>query len=229
MFKNINVILTDIEGTCTSLSFVKDTLFPYSRNNMASFIADHADDREIAELLRQVAQEMGGGTPDQKQLVAQLQLWIDKDLKIPALKAIQGYQWQAGYQKGDYFGHLYDDAYHAFKNWLDKGIRLYVYSSGSVKAQKLLFSHTEYGDLSGWFSGNFDTAIGAKTQTDSYRRIAQEIGQAPQHILFLSDVIAELDAAHESGMQVASLQRDNQYSCHYFIAKDFSQIQLESK
>jgi len=228
MFKNIHAIITDIEGTCTSLSFVKDTLFPYSHVNMASFIADHAEDKDIAPLLQQVAQQMKNEQATPEQLVAQLRQWIKADLKIPALKALQGHQWQKGYDKGDFHGHLYQDAYQVLKHWRDSGIKLYVYSSGSVKAQKLLFSHTEYGDISGWFSGFFDTAIGGKTDADAYHRISQEIGYAPQHLLFLSDVLAELDAANKSGMQVACLQRDQEQPCNYFIAKDFSEIIVES-
>ena len=228
MFHEVKAVLTDIEGTCTALSFVKDTLFPYSRENMETFVVKHAQDKEIAPLLRQVAQHMENEQATQQQLVAQLRQWIDADLKIPALKTLQGFQWQVGYQQGDFHGHLYEDAYLAFKQWKQRGIKLYVYSSGSVQAQKLLFSHTRYGDISSWFSGFFDTAMGAKSEANAYRRIAQEIGLNAKHILFLSDVEAELDAASNSGMQVACLQRESEFSSRYFVAKNFSTIDLDS-
>jgi len=227
MFQNVKAILTDIEGTCTSLSFVKDTLFPYSRENMANFVAQYADVEEVSTLLKQVAEEIKDNNPSREQIVSLLRQWIDADLKIPALKALQGYQWQKGYENGDFHGHVYEDAYTAFQQWRNMGIKLYVYSSGSVKAQKLLFSHTHYGDLSEWFSGFFDTAGGAKSEAASYQHISREIGLPPQRILFLSDVESELDAATESGMQVACLQRESDFPCKYFVAKDFSTLEFE--
>ena len=227
-FHHVNAILTDIEGTCTSLSFVKDTLFPYSRETMANFVAKHADDPEIAKLLRDVAQQLGNEQARLPQLVDQLQRWIDEDQKIPALKAIQGFQWQYGYQQGDFTGHLYQDAYDQFQYWRSRQIDLYVYSSGSIKAQKLLFSHSTYGDISDWFAGFFDTGVGKKTDTQSYQRIAAEISQASANILFLSDITAELDAAHQSGMQVACLQRSTPVPCNYFVANDFNAIHVSN-
>lgn len=225
MFNDITAILTDIEGTCTSLRFVKDTLFPYSRENMAQFVAQHADDPAIIPLLQQVATSLGDAQASQAQIVQQLRDWIDSDQKIPALKSLQGFQWQFGYERGDFHGHVYEDAYAAFKVWRDRGLLLYVYSSGSVKAQQLLFAHTRYGDISSWFDGFFDTAVGAKTEPAAYQQIAKEIGQAPSRILFLSDIEAELDAASESGMQVACLQRESTTSpSKYTIAKDFNEI-----
>jgi len=225
MFKDISAILTDIEGTCTSLSFVKETLFPYSYDNMATFVAQHAQQAEIAPLLQQVAASMGDPPVSQEQIVQQLRDWIRSDQKIPALKSLQGYQWQYGYERGDFHGHLYEDAYLAFKSWRERGLALYVYSSGSVKAQQLLFAHTRFGDISNWFNGFFDTAVGAKVEPAAYQRIAQEIGKTASQILFLSDIEAELDAASESGMQVACLHRESSpLSSKYTIAKDFTQI-----
>jgi enolase-phosphatase E1 len=128
------------------------------------------------------------------------------------LKALQGMLWNNGYARGDYRGHVYPDAVDAMRRWHAAGIPLYVYSSGSVGAQKLLFAHSDAGDLSGLFAGHFDIAVGNKREIGSYRRIAQELGLPPGDILFLSDVVEELDAAHEAGMRTLLLDRPTDYA-----------------
>jgi enolase-phosphatase E1 len=204
----IRAILTDIEGTTSSLSFVKDVLFPYARERMAAFVHSHAGDPGIAPLLEDVRRSAGHGDMGVDAVAAQLVAWIDEDRKDTTLKVIQGMIWEQGYRNGDFHGHVYADAEAALRRWHGQGIRLYVYSSGSVQAQQQLFAHTEYGDLTGLFSGYFDTRSGAKQQSDSYRTIAREIGLPAQEILFLSDISAELDAAHAAGMQTCQLVRD---------------------
>ncbi len=203
----IKTILTDIEGTTSSLSFVKDVLFPYARERMGEFIRQHGKEpavqRELAEVRR-----LSGNNLSDAEVVSQLVRWIDEDKKITPLKSLQGMIWQDGYQKGDFKGHMYDDAVRNLKKWQQAGLRLYVFSSGSVQAQKLLFAHTEYGDLTPFFSGYFDTTIGSKRESDSYHKIAESIGIAPGDILFLSDIREELDAARGAGMQVTWLIRD---------------------
>ncbi len=200
--------MTDIEGTTSSLSFVKDVLFPYARERMAQFVREHANDPAVRKLLDDVRQMMDGRADDEK-VIAQLIQWIDEDRKITPLKALQGMIWERGFKQGDFKGHVYEDAVRNLKQWQARGIRLYVFSSGSVQAQKLLFAHTGYGDLTPLFSGYFDTTVGAKKETSSYHKIAQSIGLAPGDILFLSDIKEELDAAHEAGMQTAWLLRDS--------------------
>ena len=138
----------------------------------------------------------------------QLIRWIDEDKKITPLKSLQGMIWQNGYKKGDFKGHLYEDAVRHLKKWKQAGLQLYVFSSGSVQAQKLLFGHTAYGDLTPLFSGYFDTTLGSKRAAESYRKIAAAIGMAPADILFLSDIEEELDAAQVAGMRVRWLVRD---------------------
>ncbi len=200
--------MTDIEGTTSSLSFVKDVLFPYTRERMARFVRAHANDPAVRGLLDD-ARQLIGGPADDEEVIVQLIQWIDEDKKVTPLKALQGMIWEQGYRQGDFKGHVYEDAVRNLKQWHARGIRLYVFSSGSVQAQKLLFAHTGYGDLTPLFAGYFDTTVGAKREPGSYDKIAQSIGLAPSDILFLSDIKEELDAAHEAGMRTAWLLRDS--------------------
>jgi enolase-phosphatase E1 len=203
----IRAILTDIEGTTSSLSFVKDVLFPYSRARLPDFVRAHAREPAVRAPLDEISCLAGHALTDEE-AIRQLIAWIDEDRKITPLKALQGMVWEAGYRRGDFHGHVYDDAVRHLRRWKEQGLRLYVFSSGSVLAQKLLFGHTEHGDLTPLFSGYFDTTIGAKREADAYRSIAREIGLAPGEILFLSDIREELDAARGAGMNTCWLTRD---------------------
>lgn len=203
----IQAIVTDIEGTTSSLSFVKDTLFPYARARLATFVRARCNDPAVTRVLDE-ARRVAGGALDEAALIAQLTRWIDEDRKVTPLKTLQGFIWEEGYRRGDFTGHVYPDAARCLRAWHAQGMRLYVYSSGSVQAQKLLFSHSDAGDLTPLFSGYFDTAIGAKKEPDAYRRIATEIHLAPRAVLFLSDVKDELDAARAAGMDTCWLVRD---------------------
>ena len=200
-------ILTDIEGTTSSLSFVKDVLFPYAREHMGEFIRQHANDPAVVHELDEVCRVNDKKLTD-AEAIDQLMRWIDEDRKITPLKSLQGMIWENGYKKGDFKGHVYEDAVRNLKKWKLSGVRLYVFSSGSVQAQKLLFAHTDYGDLTPLFSGYFDTTIGNKREANSYRKIAESIGIPPGEILFLSDIQEELDAASAAGMPVTWLIRD---------------------
>jgi enolase-phosphatase E1 len=202
-------ILTDIEGTTSSLSFVKDVLFPYAREKLPAFLGAHADEPAVRDLLHQVSIEAGKTLNDQE-AVTQLREWIDQDRKVTPLKALQGLVWEAGYRNGDYQGHMYDDAVAYLRQWHEEGLKLYVYSSGSVYAQKLLFGHTAFGDLTPLFSGFFDTNIGHKQEAGAYRHIAEAIGLPAGEILFLSDIEAELDAASRAGMATCWLVREGE-------------------
>jgi enolase-phosphatase E1 len=202
----IKAIVTDIEGTTSALSFVKDVLFPYSRARLADFVHKHCSEPVVRAQLDAVRQ-VAGRNLDDAGAIQQLIAWIDEDRKITPLKALQGMIWEAGYRQGDFHGHVYEDAVRHLRRWKEQGLHLYVFSSGSVLAQKLLFGHTEYGDLTPLFSGYFDTTIGAKREAESYRAIAREIGLPPMEILFLSDIIEELDAARAAGMKTCWLTR----------------------
>jgi enolase-phosphatase E1 len=200
-------ILTDIEGTTSSLSFVKDVLFPYARERMAEYVRQHAQEFPVKKELEEV-RRLSGKNLNNSEIIEQLIRWIDEDKKITPLKSLQGMIWENGYKKGDFKGHVYEDAARNLKKWKQAGLKLYVFSSGSVQAQKLLFAHTDYGDLTALFSGYFDTTIGNKREANSYRKIAESIGTPPGEILFLSDIREELDAARSAGMPVTWLLRD---------------------
>lgn len=203
----IKAIVTDIEGTTSSLSFVKDVLFPYARLHLPDFIRQHKQDKDIAELLT-AARQLVGTSLDDEQLIAQFIDWIDQDQKITPLKSMQGLIWHAGYLRGDFAGHIYEDAARGLQAFKARGYDLYVYSSGSVQAQKLLFAHSDFGDLTPLFSGYFDTHIGGKREVSSYQRIADHINLPSAEILFLSDIKEELDAARSAGWQTCWLVRE---------------------
>lgn len=203
----IKAILTDIEGTTTSLSFVKETLFPYARARLPEFISQHGHELPIRKILDETAIIAGIDKNETAGLCAQLIEWIDTDQKITPLKTLQGHIWEEGYRQQHYFGHIYDDAAACLKAWHTAGISLYVYSSGSVHAQALLFAHTRFGDLRPFFSGYFDTTTGQKQAVSSYQIIATAIQHPPEHILFLSDIQEELDAAASAGFKVCLLDR----------------------
>jgi enolase-phosphatase E1 len=225
---SVRAILTDIEGTTTSISFVFDVLFPYAREHMAAFVRDHIDTPEVRRELEAVNREVNK-TLTAEQAVEQLREWIDQDRKVTPLKALQGMIWKRGYTDGGFTGHVYDDALDHLRRWHRQGIKLYVYSSGSVAAQKLLFGHSDHGDLTPLFDGYFDTRVGMKRDSDSYRRIATEIGVAATDMLFLSDVVEELDAARDAGMQTAWLVRDNRTDTsgvQHPVCREFSDIEV---
>jgi len=223
----VNAVVTDIEGTTSSLSFVKDVLFPYARAHIGTFIRQHAEDPPVATLIEDVQHEAGEAL-NLEGVIQTLEQWIDADKKITPLKALQGMLWETGYRQGDFKGHIYPDAKQQLAHWHQQGIKLYVYSSGSVHAQKLLFGYTEYGDLNYLFSGYFDTRIGAKVERDSYQHIAEAIKLPANEILFLSDIKAELDAAKLTGMHTTWLVRDGDMdtSAAHPQVKDFSTIKI---
>ena len=204
----MKAILTDIEGTTSSISFVKDVLFPYSRRHLASFVTAHARDPEVAVLLEETRRLAGRLDAELDDVIATLLAWIDADRKAPPLKALQGMIWEEGYRHGEYRGHVYPDAVAALRRWHLAGIAVFVYSSGSVAAQKLLFAHSEVGDLTPLFAGYFDTRVGAKVEASSYRAISDSVAVRPTDMVFLSDSPAELDAAASAGMTPIQLSRE---------------------
>ena len=207
----MKIILTDIEGTTSSISFVKDVLFPYARRELPNFVRTHSHDPKVRHWLDQVQLELGSEFFNDEHLIETLINWIDGDRKHTALKALQGMIWVAGYREGNYAAHIYEDAADMLKQWHESGHRIYVYSSGSVPAQKLFFRHSAAGDLATLFSGYFDTEMGGKRDAESYRRIANAIGTEPSNIIFLSDIVEELDAAREASMNTILLDRLNDY------------------
>jgi len=200
-------IVTDIEGTTSAIAFVKDVLFPYADAHLDAYVAEHRTEPVIAEAMRQAAAEAGEPDADDARVLAVLHEWIAEDRKATPLKTLQGVIWAEGYAQTALLGHLYPDVPPVLHAWNAAGIELYVYSSGSVTAQKVLFAHTFAGDLTPLFAGHFDTTIGAKREVQSYLEIAAATGFAPADMLFLSDIEEELDAARTAGMLTARLLR----------------------
>ena len=203
----IRAIVTDIEGTTSSISFVRDVLFPHARKQLPAFIETHGDTPEVQHWLHEAAREAGLVEAERQEIIELLLQWSDEDRKSTALKALQGMIWKDGYAAGDYRAHVYPEVAARLRDWRADGLRLYVYSSGSVPAQQLFFRYSEAGDLTPLFAGYFDTETGPKREAESYRRIAGEVGEQPAHILFLSDIVEELDAARAAGMQTGWLLR----------------------
>ena len=221
----IRAIVTDIEGTTSSISFVHDVLFPYASSQLPAFVREHGEHPEIAALLDDVRQEAGEAGATTDRVVDILQGWIAEDRKATPLKSLQGHIWRHGYENGDFTGHIYDDAVDRLRRWSVSGIDLYVYSSGSVGAQELLFGHSDAGDLRPLFKGYFDTRTGHKRESQSYREIADAIGLPAKQILFLSDVAEELDAARQAGMQTWQLVRDDAVIAGtHRIARNFDEV-----
>ena len=205
----IKVVLLDIEGTTTPVSFVYNVLFPYARARLASWLAARSpsdpDVREIVESLQRESASDGLGAlssaPSPDDIVARLLAYMDQDRKSPALKMVQGRIWEEGYADGTLTGEVYPDVPDAFARWTAGSLAVGIYSSGSVLAQKLLFAHSNAGDLTTFIRWHFDTAVGAKIDAASYRRIVESVGVGAAAILFVSDVTRELDAAREAGMR----------------------------
>ncbi|MCI3944867.1 acireductone synthase [Pseudomonas syringae] len=204
----IKAVLTDIEGTTSAVSFVFDVLFPFAKQHLPDFVRNHAGQPRVAQQLEAVRAQSAEPDADVERVIAILLEWIAEDRKATPLKALQGMVWEQGYNAGQLKGHVYPDAVEALKHWHQQGYRLYVYSSGSIQAQQLIFGCSEAGDLSGLFSGYFDTTSGPKREVQSYQTIAAAIGLDAPEILFLSDIVEELDAAKAAGMATCGLVRD---------------------
>ncbi len=191
-------VLMDIEGTTTPISFVRDRLFPYAQAHMRAWCAANEGAAVLAE-----AAALAPGADVADALLG----WMARDEKITPLKTVQGLIWEQGYASGEILGALYSDVPAALRRWVQSGVKLFVYSSGSETAQRLLFRHSEAGDLSGLFAGFFDTRVGPKRDSDSYVTIARGVGVFGREMLFLSDVAAELDAAETAGLRTCQLVR----------------------
>lgn len=224
----IKAIVTDIEGTTTSISFVVDELFPYARERMCAFLDEHKDNPDVLAEIEAVRTEIGDSNASLDTVKQVLLEWIDGDKKITPLKSLQGMIWRAGYENGSLKGHLYPDVKKTLEAWRAEGISLNVYSSGSVSAQKLIFGFSVEGDLTPLFDHYFDTKIGGKREKNSYQAIQQRLGVAAESILFLSDITAELDAAADAGLQTLALDRQcicEGFGAHPFV-HNFEQIDL---
>jgi enolase-phosphatase E1 len=211
--------LLDVEGTTTPIDFVYRVLFPYARDRFHAFVTQHGSEPEVAAEVRGLAEEhrrdvSAGLKPpaweDTPEGITAYALWLmDRDRKTTALKALQGRIWQVGFEARELQASVYEDVVRAFARWQAAGRRIAIYSSGSIRAQQLLFANTQAGDLTPSLSAYFDTTTGFKTEADSYRRIAEALGHPPGAILFVSDVGAELDAALAAGFATALCARSD--------------------
>jgi enolase-phosphatase E1 len=201
-------VLTDIEGTTSTISFVHEVLFPYADARLDEYVTAHRTEPAVADAMLLAAQEAGEPPDaDDATILAHLHRWIAEDRKVTSLKALQGLIWAEGYRRHEIPAHVYPDAVAGLRRWHEAGLRLYVYSSGSIAAQHEIFANSPAGDLRGLFSGHFDTTTGSKRDRVSYEKIARAIGVPGGEIVFLSDVDAELDAARAAGMQTVRLLR----------------------
>ncbi|MBL1211278.1 acireductone synthase [Geminocystis sp. GBBB08] len=229
----LKAILTDIEGTTSSISFVQDILFPYAYNKIADFLAQNWNNELVKKSVLEVATLENLRDYNHQQITAILRKWIKGDRKITPLKDLQGIIWEEGYKNGDYCSHIYEDAYKQLSFWHSKNIPIYIYSSGSIYAQKLFFGYSEYGDLLNLFSGFFDTTIGNKKESKSYKNITNYLKLNSDEIIFLSDVEAELNAALSIGMSTVWVIRDenlfdekNKSDSPHQIVNNFLKINL---
>jgi enolase-phosphatase E1 len=221
----IRTIVLDIEGTTTPVEFVYRVLFPYARTRVQQFIERHQHAAEvradIARLRTEHAAELQGqqrpppwraGSADDEMasVVAYVQWLMDCDRKSTALKSLQGKIWEAGYRSGELRGQVFADVPPALARWRRQGKDICIFSSGSVQAQQLLFANSTAGDLTRFIRGYFDTTSGPKTEAQAYQRIAAALERSPSETLFLSDVIAELDAAQRGGMRTALCVRSRE-------------------
>jgi enolase-phosphatase E1 len=196
----------DIEGTTTPISFVHDVLFPYARARIPEFLGPD----DIERLRAERAAEQDPDAPRWDGSGVAYAAWLtDRDRKSTALKALQGKIWAAGYRSGDLRSVIYPDVAPALARWHGEGRVIAIFSSGSVQAQRDLFAHTPAGDLTKFIDAYFDTTTGPKADAESYRRIAAALGRSPADALFVSDVVAELDAARQAGMATALCVRDD--------------------
>jgi enolase-phosphatase E1 len=200
------MILLDIEGTTTPISFVTDTLFPYARVHLPRYLAEQGGTpevrRTVARLHEEYERDQERGEPVPEWAPPAYLAWLmDRDRKSPALKDLQGRVWEEGFRNGTLVGEVYEDVPRALARWREAGLPVGIYSSGSVRAQQWLFRRSSAGDLTPFLAWHFDTAVGAKQDPTSYARIAEDVNVEPAEILFVSDVAAELDAARIAGLR----------------------------
>lgn len=233
-------IICDIEGTTSSISFVKDTLFPYALKNVEEYLkANWNEDatKTVVAALREQAEEdkkaeVEGALTipagDSEDIIPDIVKYVEwqtsRDAKTGSLKTLQGMVWAKGYKDGSIKGHVYEDVSKALEQWTESGRKVYVYSSGSVEAQKLLFEHSEQGDLVKYLAGHYDTKIGAKTEKDSYEALLKNIEATAEEALFLTDVVAEAKAAKEAGLNVVVLDRPGNAELSEDDRKEFTVV-----
>ncbi|KPI29977.1 acireductone synthase [Streptomyces sp. NPDC048253] len=205
---DVDAVVLDIEGTTSATGFVVDVLYPYSRARFAELLTERAEEPAVARAIAQVRELTGEPDADAAAIEKTLNAWLDEDRKATPLKSLQGVLWSEGFARGDLVSHFYDDVVPRLRAWHAAGLRLYVYSSGAVSAQRAWFTNSPAGDLTSLLSGLYDTEnAGPKQEPESYRRIAGSTAVAADRLLFLSDRPGELDAAREAGWHAVGIRR----------------------
>jgi len=223
----IKYILSDIEGTTSSISFVVDELFPYFREHIQELpkMAQVSEVKEsFAQVINFVKEEEGKSITTTEEVIAYLDLWCREDRKVTPLKTLQGFVWKKGYEDGDIKGHVFDDVPTCLNKWRANGLKIGIFSSGSIHAQKLLFQFSCFGDLSKHLSNYFDTKTGAKRDAATYKAIAEILDLEPHQILFLSDIQEELAAADEIGYQTIQVVRPGSIGTWKQTVSTFNEI-----
>lgn len=209
--RDAKILLLDVEGCTTSIAFVKEGLFPYVLERIEGYVEslEHDEKTKIDHDLGEEVNQAGGEqdptitamTSLNSRIVAKVRYLVSNDVKAAALKDLQGKMWKAGYESGLIQGHVYSD-FPPMLQWMKKcDVKVYIYSSGSIQAQKLLFSHSTAGDLCPMLAGHFDIpTAGSKRVPDSYQNIAAQLGVEAWEIVFVSDAEGELVAAQQAGM-----------------------------
>ncbi|MEU9311274.1 acireductone synthase [Streptomyces sp. NPDC048256] len=205
---DVDAVVLDIEGTTSATGFVVDVLYPYSRARFAELLTERAEEPAVARAIAQVRELTGEPDANAAAIEKTLNAWLDEDRKATPLKSLQGVLWSEGFARGDLVSHFYDDVVPRLRAWHAAGLRLYVYSSGAVSAQRAWFTNSPAGDLTSLLSGLYDTEnAGPKQEPESYRRIAGSTAVAADRLLFLSDRPGELDAAREAGWHTVGVRR----------------------
>ena len=223
----IRAIVVDTAGTTTDLNFIEDVLFPYSAKVLPAFLAENQHNVLVENCICDVQDIALEPDADLARVTEILLQWIEEDCKATPLKTIQGLIWKQGYANGEFKGHIFPDFIEALDGYKQQGLRVYSFSSGSVDAQKLLFGNSDAGDLTDKFNGHFDTRTGNKRFKQAYCNILNTISLSPKQILFVSDVLEELKAASEAGLNVVQMVRqDNQRTGDFKQISSFAEIEL---
>lgn len=253
LLTDVDALLLDIEGTTTSIKFVHDKLFPYVKENIQQYLKDHwlepecqndvqalrgqavQDAKDKIEGVVDVPPDAECGVEDIQKAVISNVLWqMSFDRKCTALKQLQGHMWSAAFKNGAIKGHVYDDVVPTLEQWKADNGKIFIYSSGSIEAQKLIFGFSEKGDMLQLLDGHFDTTTGLKVEAASYTKIANKIGVKPDKILFLTDVTREAVPAAEAGMKVALAVRPgnapitDEDKSRFTIIQSFSELYEEA-
>ena len=243
----IRAILLDIEGTTTPIAFVHEVLFSYARARIKDYLIQHSGSEELLADLKELQSEHAAdlkaglepppipeGTAhlEVDSMVAYINWLMDRDRKSTGLKSLQGKIWKQGYLDGILKAAIFPDVGPALGRWRSSDVQVSIFSSGSSLAQRLLFAHTDAGDLTSFISNYFDTTVGSKTEAESYRQIAAALSLPTTKVLFISDVVKELDAASEAGMQALLCVRPGNHPqtspAPYRTIESFDELKLEN-